>query len=111
MLGGLIDDTRQHGKQRVPLLGRAPVVGGLFRYEQHQRTRTNLMVFIRTHILRDQRRSAELTGEKYSYMRARQLHQRTHEGTSSWSSEAELPVLPKLDDAGRVPAGTWFHGH
>jgi general secretion pathway protein D len=53
VLGGLIDDKYTDESSKIPLLGDLPFIGGLFRYDSKSRTRTNLMVFIRPSVLRN----------------------------------------------------------
>jgi Flp pilus assembly secretin CpaC len=53
VLGGLIQDTQTGGEQRVPFLGRIPIVGEAFRTRSAKKNKTNLMVFIQPRILRD----------------------------------------------------------
>ncbi|MEX1266645.1 MAG: type II secretion system secretin GspD, partial [Woeseia sp.] len=47
VLGGLIEDTLRENTQQVPILGKIPVLGALFRNRSVQKVKTNLMVFIR----------------------------------------------------------------
>ena len=47
VLGGLIQDQLEVGNSAVPVLGRLPVIGALFRSESRSRKKTNLMVFLR----------------------------------------------------------------
>lgn len=72
VIGGLIQDTMQDGVDRVPLLGDIPLVGHLFRSEKRKRMKTNLMVFLRPHVLRDTSSSDVLTGERYDFIRQKQ---------------------------------------
>jgi general secretion pathway protein D len=53
-LGGLIEDNYGAGEEKVPVLGDIPFFGALFRYETRKRTKTNLMVFLRPQVLRDE---------------------------------------------------------
>ena len=55
VLGGLIQDDQQAGIDKVPLLGDIPWIGSLFKYETRNRKRTNLMVFLRPVVLRDEK--------------------------------------------------------
>ena len=73
VLGGLIEDNKNETEQSVPLLGRLPLIGGLFRYKQKNGKRTNLMVFIKPTILRDDSQAAFETNAKYNYVRNLQL--------------------------------------
>ena len=65
VLGGLIGDEAKNSDQRVPWLGDIPGVGRLFRSNASQRTKQNLMVFIRPRIMRDGETLAQLSSEKY----------------------------------------------
>lgn len=73
VLGGLIDDSLRENDARVPFFGKIPVIGNLFRARRTQKTKSNLMVFIRPKILRDGVQATLETNSKYNYMRDRQL--------------------------------------
>lgn len=92
VLGGLIRDDVQVGSTRVPLLGSIPLVGKLFRTESSTKTKTNLLVFIRATIMRDDRALQGATAEKYSNIRNLQLEAHNKEGGKS------IPILPELHD-------------
>jgi hypothetical protein len=85
VLGGLIQDTSIQGEQRVPFLGRIPIIGLAFKTRNAQKTRSNLMVFIRPKILRDGVQTAFETDAKYNYIRGEQKKQNRTE---------LLPLLP-----------------
>jgi general secretion pathway protein D len=87
VLGGLIQDSDIRGEQRVPYLGRIPVLGALFKTRSRQTDKTNLMVFIRPKILRDAFSTAIETNAKYNYIREEQR------ATMRPKSEI-LPLLP-----------------
>ncbi len=72
VLGGLIQDTQTGSEKRVPFLGRIPVIGEAFRTRSAQKTKTNLMVFIKPRILRDANDTAIETNQKYNYLRDQQ---------------------------------------
>ncbi|MCP5328730.1 MAG: type II secretion system secretin GspD [Steroidobacteraceae bacterium] len=72
VLGGLIQDTQTRGEQRVPFLGRIPIVGEAFRTRSAKNNKTNLMVFIQPRILRDGIAAGYETNEKYNYIRDQQ---------------------------------------
>ena len=71
ILGGLIEDNKTESEQSVPLLGRLPLIGGLFRYKQKSGKRTNLMVFLRPVIIHGPQESFSVTSDRYLYLRAR----------------------------------------
>jgi len=72
VLGGLIQDDQQAAQDKVPLLGDIPYLGALFRYETRNRKRTNLMIFLRPVVLKDERAAASLTADRYEYIRGQQ---------------------------------------
>jgi len=73
VLGGLIQDQVSEKQQRVPILGRIPLLGALFRHNETTKAKTNLMVFIKPTILRDNVQAAFETNSKYNYIRDQQL--------------------------------------
>ena len=69
VLGGLLEDVLRESDQRVPVLGRIPVLGALFRARKTEKVKTNLMIFIRPKILRDSATTAIETNQKYNMIR------------------------------------------
>ncbi len=69
VLGGLIEDRTDNSKSQVPVLGEIPFVGGLFRYENRGRRKTNLLVFLRPYVVRDESTSSSLALDRYDYIR------------------------------------------
>ncbi len=96
VLGGLIDEDLQQTKQKVPLLGDLPIVGGLFRSQSTQKVKRNLMIFLHPIIIRTSATQKSISRKKYSAMRIKQLEQKA-EGVGLMSAE-EMPVLPDLND-------------
>ena len=64
VLGGLIGDNYTDASSRIPLLGDLPLIGGLFRYSNKSRTRSNLMVFIRPSVLRNNEQNNNFSNNK-----------------------------------------------
>ncbi len=93
VLGGLIKDNVQDGTQRVPVLGSIPLLGRLFRNDAVEVTKTNLLIFIRPTIIRDDKALEGATANKYQYIRDQQL-QRRAKGSNLLDSE-RMPVLPE----------------
>jgi general secretion pathway protein D len=94
VLGGLIEDKFQDIKSKVPLLGDIPFIGALFRSESRQKTRTNLMVFLRPIVMRDAATANKLSLDRYDLIRAQQ---RDAQPAPSWVMPInESPVVPPL---------------
>ncbi len=104
VLGGLIDDQLREVERRVPVLGRLPGIGALFRSQSTELDKTNLMVFIRPTILRDSVQAAFETNAKYRYIRDLQIQQA--ERSVPLMSDAQRPTLPALEEGETAsPAG------
>lgn len=73
VLGGLIQEEEELSTSKVPLLGDVPLLGRAFRSERKRGVRTNLMVFLRPTIVRDQEQVREVTDRKYTYIRDAQI--------------------------------------
>ena len=107
VLGGLISDEYADGSSGVPFLSSIPLIGQLFRYDNKNRVKRNLLVFMRPYVLRDKNQADEITGNRLSLMQGKE------------SQFKQLPMLlPKETDlpsvensaepimAPRLPANT-----
>lgn len=93
VLGGLIEETLSEQEHSVPLLGSIPLLGYFFRYNTSTVDKTNLMVFIQPTILKDAAVATAYTGDKYNFIRAKQLKLR--EDGFNLASEEDSPLLAK----------------
>lgn len=94
VLGGLIEDRLIESEQRVPGLGRIPILGNLFRVRSTKKTKSNLMIFIRPRVLRTAEQAAIETNAKYNYLRNQQLDQ--NNGKVKLMPGETPPTLPPL---------------
>ncbi|MDD0972848.1 type II secretion system secretin GspD [Pseudomonas fontis] len=69
VLGGLMRDNIKTQVSMVPGLGRLPLVGGLFRWTNEVREKTNLMVFLRPTIIDGPEAAGEVGRRKYNALR------------------------------------------
>ena len=100
VLGGLLEENVTLTSNSVPGLGSLPVIGSLFRYDTRKRTKTNLMVFLRPHVVRDANRSASVTMDRYDYMRRAQAAVQPGE---HWAlPDMQAPMLPTPGSAPTV---------
>lgn len=98
VLGGLIEDTLLESNQSVPILGKIPLLGALFRSRKTDKTKTNLMVFIRAEIMRDSAATALQTNAKYNLIR--QVQQDKSGDGILLMPGRERPTLPPLPESG-----------
>ncbi|HZF15678.1 MAG TPA: type II secretion system secretin GspD [Steroidobacteraceae bacterium] len=95
-LGGLMSDQVTSGTSRVPFLGKIPILGQLFKTTNGKKAKTNLMVFIRPTILRDDVQSAVMTESKYRVIRDAQ--QKMDNGKVPLLSSEKQPLLAPFED-------------
>ena len=96
VLGGLVQDKVTDSSQGVPVLSSIPLLGRLFRNDAVEVTKSNLLVFIRPSIIRDDEDLAGATAEKYRYIREQQMEQR--ERGLMFLDDGNLPVLPTWEE-------------
>ncbi|WP_455366835.1 type II secretion system secretin GspD [Kaarinaea lacus] len=101
VLGGLIKDDLLENAQKVPLLGDIPLLGALFRSKSVQKIKTNLLIFLRPVILRDENTAMALTNSKYKYIRDLQMEARK-EGVPLLSGET-TPMLQDMENYLELP--------
>ncbi len=82
VLGGLLKDEFSNGNSQVPLLGDIPVLGNLFKSRSRSRNKTNLMVFLRPVVIRDQDASNAITLDRYEFMRQKQISSQPEESSA-----------------------------
>ncbi|HUW36842.1 MAG TPA: type II secretion system secretin GspD [Rhodocyclaceae bacterium] len=109
VLGGLMQDSLSDGVGKVPLLGDLPVIGNLFKYNTRNRSKTNLMVFLRPIIVRDAEHADALSRSSYDAMlgvqaeaaaKARSMPLLREGGSPSLAPQAPLPAPPAASDPG-----------
>jgi general secretion pathway protein D len=92
VLGGLIQDSFTDNSNKIPYAGDIPVAGALFRYDTRQRTKTNLMVFLKPTIVRSGAATNSVTADRYDYILGEQQHLKP-EDRPLWP-QPEVPLLP-----------------
>ena len=100
VLGGLIEDRFIENKSKVPLLGDLPYIGALFRSESREKRRTNLMVFLRPVVMRDQESANRLSLDRYEQLRQQQKDQQPVPHPLLPVQDA--PVLPPMLPPGKA---------
>jgi general secretion pathway protein D len=100
-LGGMVQDSYSSGVDKIPLLGDMPVLGNLFKYDTRQRTKTNLVIFLRPKILRGADSYQSLTADRYDYVIGQQ--KKLDSPDRLMRNEAPVPQLPGLPEAASAP--------
>jgi len=96
VLGGLIKEDLQDASQKVPFLGDIPWLGRLFRSDAVNITQSNLLIFIKPTIIREDDKLDAATAAKYKYIRAQQQMRIDH--GVEFLDETEIPILPEWQE-------------
>ena len=51
-MAGMINETSHQTTARIPILGQIPIVGSLFRYVKHERSESELLIFVTPRLVR-----------------------------------------------------------
>ena len=102
VLGGLIEDTVNDTVEKVPGLGDIPFLGYLFRYQSKRRGKTNLVVFLRPIVVRNEVQSVALASDRYDYLRGSQ--RAIQPEPNALLPRTDSPMLPPLNE-GRPVGG------
>ena len=95
VLGGLLQDEAREERAQVPFLGSIPLLGELFKTRKVNKTKTNLLFFVRPRILRDGVDAAIETNAKYNYIRKQQ--EEAFGGKVPLMPNERQPTLPPLE--------------
>lgn len=68
VIGGLMGERAEENITKIPLLGDIPLLGYLFKLKSVEKTKTNLLVFLTPHIIKEAETLARITGEKQKEM-------------------------------------------
>jgi len=94
VLGGLIEDSSTQSADAIPVLGNIPLFGGLFRSLGKMRKKTNLLVFLRPVVMRDELQSDTLSVDRYEKIRAHQAELPQH--VNETLQDSPPPALPEV---------------
>src|SRR3984885_3777993 len=94
VLGGLMQDTVTESEDRVPVLGAIPLLGNLFKSRSGSRQKSDLLVFLRPRILRDQAATQEVSTKRYEDIRDEERN--LHKGKITLLPGERQPSLPAI---------------
>lgn len=97
VLGGLLKDEYTDSKDKVPGLSNFPIVGNLFKREGRSQNKSNLMVFLRPVVIRNQKSMDELTLDRYEVIRAQQAAPNEATPTIPISGPKPFPPFSEID--------------
>jgi general secretion pathway protein D len=94
VLGGLMQDTVTESEDRIPVLGAIPLLGNLFKSRSGSRQKSNLLVFLRPKILRDQPTTEAVSTSKYNEIREEERN--LHKGKITLLPGEKQPSIPQI---------------
>ncbi|MGB3399985.1 MAG: hypothetical protein WBA34_07415, partial [Candidatus Deferrimicrobiaceae bacterium] len=53
VLGGMMQETVNNSESKIPLLGSIPILGNLFKFSSVTRKKTNLLIFLTPHVIKN----------------------------------------------------------
>jgi general secretion pathway protein D len=89
-----MQDTVTESEDRVPVLGAIPLLGNLFKSRSGSRQKSNLLVFLRPRILRDQAATQEVSTKRYEDIRDEERN--LHKGKITLLPGERQPSLPAI---------------
>ena len=98
VVGGLVRDNITLSERKIPLLGDIPWLGWLFKSQNRQMEKLNLLVFLTPHLVRDEADMAELNARKARDVNTLQRENRIEEPT-----RLKQDVLERLEPPAVVP--------
>jgi len=99
VLGGLMRDDSSKSVQRVPCIGAIPILGEPFKFTDNSHSKTNLMVFLRPHIIRSRKDMKAITEQKYREVRG-VYNKQSYEGTILFPQK-KLPLPENMNPLGK----------
>lgn len=69
VIGGLIKDEMINSDRNVPVLGKLPLIGGVFRNKDHQTRKTELVIFLTPQIINGNVSVADKPGDRASILK------------------------------------------
>ncbi len=91
ILGGIIRNSVTVSSKKIPILGEIPILGNLFKSTDHHKTKTELMVFLTPHVVRDPDE-------------ARRLREQSEKQLSP-ETQKSLGTVPKTNNGGEKGTG------
>jgi len=65
VISGLMEEKEEDNILKMPVLGDIPILGWLFKHKSVKKTKTNLLIFITPHIVKDSVQLARITDTKH----------------------------------------------
>jgi len=94
VIGGLIGETLTLGEYRIPLLGKIPLLGWLFKTDTRSRERTNLYIFLTPIIIDTDEKANALYREKYGAItKMKEAFDKGKEGATPITPEEKLNLV------------------
>lgn len=92
IMAGLMKDTQIDNTEKIPLLGDIPLLGHFFRSRSKQKSKTELVIFLTPHILKEG--EEDDSEDERRYLREHEeLSMKKKEGVSSVSTKLVVPLM------------------
>jgi type II secretory pathway component GspD/PulD (secretin)/cell division protein FtsN len=99
VIGGLMEERDEEGVTKIPLLGDIPILGWLFKFKSVKKNKTNLLVFLSPHVVKESSMLEQLTENKHDSFQREEKFYRPGELLVKFrdniSDEEALKILDK----------------
>lgn len=106
-IGGLIEESIGDSRAEVPILGKLPIIGILFRRQDTERTRRELVIMIRPYVLNTPAESNQISQD---LMRELSIHPVTPAGRGTLGTYTRDDALMPEQPEGEMDDVFEFHG-
>ncbi|MBI5739346.1 MAG: hypothetical protein HZA16_01385 [Nitrospirae bacterium] len=65
VIGGLMQERDEENVAKMPVLGDIPVLGWLFKFKNTSKNKTNLLVFLSPHVVKESEQLTKITADKH----------------------------------------------
>ncbi len=97
VIGGLMEEKEEDSVDKLPFLGDIPILGWLFKVQSTKKVKTNLLVFLTPHIIRDADQMQKITDEK-SELQKREILEEKGENRSQGVKREDGESLSNKDE-------------
>jgi general secretion pathway protein D len=74
VISGLMEEEEEDSIVKLPLLGDLPILGWLFKHKSRISKKTNLLIFVTPHIVKDSIELSQITSKKHDEFSTREKH-------------------------------------
>lgn len=104
VIGGLMEDQYNETVSKVPLLGDIPLLGAIFRRQETEKSKTELLIFLTPQVATDSERLREISDDERGRVKiipdaVDGAYQRYVDDLEAWDPSRVQPIEEEIDEA------------